>query len=59
MDVWADDLRRLLDHLGVERTHVWATGFGNYYAVRFIARNPVALKVLNFLRRGPFDNVNP
>ena len=24
----------------IERTHVWATGFGNYYAVRFIARNP-------------------
>ena len=40
VDVWADDLRHRLDHLGIERTHVWATGFGNYYAVRFIARNP-------------------
>jgi pimeloyl-ACP methyl ester carboxylesterase len=40
VDVWADDLRRLLDYLGVERAHLWATGFGTYYAVRFIAKNP-------------------
>ncbi len=40
VDVWADDLRCLLDYLEIERAHVWATGFGNYYAVRFIARNP-------------------
>jgi pimeloyl-ACP methyl ester carboxylesterase len=40
VQTWADDLRRLLDHLGIERTHVWATGFGNYYATRFVADNP-------------------
>jgi len=40
VEVWADDLRRLLDHLGIERTHVWATGFGNYYATRFVADHP-------------------
>jgi pimeloyl-ACP methyl ester carboxylesterase len=39
VEVWADDLRRLLDHLEIERTHVWATGFGNYYATRFVADN--------------------
>ncbi|HJU48392.1 MAG TPA: alpha/beta hydrolase [Gaiellaceae bacterium] len=38
--VWADDLRALLDRLGVERTHVWATGFGNYYGIRFVADHP-------------------
>ncbi len=37
---WADDLRALLDRLGVERAHVWATGFGNYYAIRFVAGHP-------------------
>lgn len=40
VDVWASDLRALLDTLGVERTHLWATGFGNYYATRFAADNP-------------------
>jgi pimeloyl-ACP methyl ester carboxylesterase len=40
VEVWADDVRRLLDHLGIERTHVWATGFGNYYATRFVADHP-------------------
>jgi len=44
VDVWADDLRRLLDHLGVEQTHVWATGFGNYYATRFVADHPERVK---------------
>lgn len=38
--IWADDLRALLDRLGVERTHLWATGFGNYYAIRFAADHP-------------------
>lgn len=38
--VWADDVAAVLDGLGVERTHVWATGFGNYYAIRFVAQRP-------------------
>jgi pimeloyl-ACP methyl ester carboxylesterase len=37
VEVWADDLRDVLGVLGVERTHVWATGFGSYYALRFAA----------------------
>ena len=38
--LWADDLARLLDTLGVERAHVWAVGFGNYIAVRLAASYP-------------------
>jgi pimeloyl-ACP methyl ester carboxylesterase len=38
--IWADDVAALLDRLAVERTHVWATGFGNYYAIRFVAQHP-------------------
>lgn len=40
VEVWAEDLRRLLDVVGVERTHLWAAGFGNYIAVRFAAEHP-------------------
>ena len=40
VELWADDLARLLDVLGVERTHLWAGGFGNYIAVRFAAAYP-------------------
>ena len=39
-EVWADDLASLLDELGVERTHLWAAGFGNYIAMRFAAEYP-------------------
>ena len=39
-DVWAEDLHELLTGLGVERTHLWAVGFGNYYAIRFAAQYP-------------------
>lgn len=40
VQTWADDLAALLDRLGVGRTHLWATGFGNYYAIRFAAQHP-------------------
>jgi pimeloyl-ACP methyl ester carboxylesterase len=40
VELWADDLARLLDVLEVERAHVWAGGFGNYIAVRFAAAYP-------------------
>jgi pimeloyl-ACP methyl ester carboxylesterase len=40
VDVWAEDMRDVLDLLGIERAHLWSTGFGNYYAVRFAARYP-------------------
>jgi pimeloyl-ACP methyl ester carboxylesterase len=38
--VWANDLRDLLVARGIRRTHLWAAGFGNYYAVRFAAEYP-------------------
>ena len=38
--MWADDLRRCSITSGSSARTCWATGFGNYYAVRFIARNP-------------------
>jgi pimeloyl-ACP methyl ester carboxylesterase len=40
LDVLADDLRDLLQAIGVERTHLWAGGFGSYNALRFAARHP-------------------
>jgi 3-oxoadipate enol-lactonase len=39
-ELWADDLAALLDTLGIERTHLWAAGFGNYIGVRFAAEYP-------------------
>jgi pimeloyl-ACP methyl ester carboxylesterase len=38
--VWADDLAGLLDALEIERTHVWAAGFGSYIALRLAAQYP-------------------
>ncbi len=42
-EVWADDLHDLLQARGITRTHLWAAGFGNYYAIRFAARHPELL----------------
>jgi pimeloyl-ACP methyl ester carboxylesterase len=39
-EVWARDLAALLDARGVDRTHLWAVGFGNYIGVRFAAEYP-------------------
>ena len=46
VEVWADDLRDLLGVLGVERAHLWATGFGSYYALRFAAAHAAAVGAL-------------
>lgn len=40
MDTWADDLARLLDAIGVERTHVHGGSMGGFIAARFAARYP-------------------
>ena len=40
LDVWASDLRALLRAVGVERTHLWAGGFGSFMCHRFAARYP-------------------
>lgn len=40
MDTWADDLARLLDEIGAERTHVHGGSMGGFIATRFAARYP-------------------
>jgi pimeloyl-ACP methyl ester carboxylesterase len=45
-ETWAADLAALLDRLGLERTHVWAAGFGSYIALQFAAQWPERLGAL-------------
>lgn len=40
VNVWAEDLQRLLTLLGVEKAHVWADGFGGFIAMRLAAEYP-------------------
>jgi 3-oxoadipate enol-lactonase len=40
VELWADDLRDLLDALEIERAHVWGHAFGSYIAVCLAARDP-------------------
>lgn len=40
VSVWAEDLFDFLGALGIARTHIWAGGFGSYYALLFAARHP-------------------
>lgn len=44
--VRAEDLYRLLQHLGVERTAVWAGGFGSYTAFKLAAEHPEMVSAL-------------
>lgn len=38
LDQWVDDLAFILDHLGVDKTHLWGTSTGSYITTRFAAR---------------------
>lgn len=40
LDVWADDVVRLCDALGIERPIVVGTSFGGFVAQRYLARHP-------------------
>jgi pimeloyl-ACP methyl ester carboxylesterase len=40
LDVWSADLRDLLGAVGIDRTHIWAGGFGSFMAHRFAALHP-------------------
>lgn len=46
MDRWVDDLAVILDHLGHERVHMWATSTGSMLAIRFAARYPERVQSL-------------
>jgi 3-oxoadipate enol-lactonase len=40
MDTWADDLKALLDALGIEKTHVHGGSMGGYIAIKFATKFP-------------------
>lgn len=40
VNVWAQDLSRLLSVIGVEKAHLWADGFGGFIAMRLAAEHP-------------------
>jgi 3-oxoadipate enol-lactonase len=40
MDTWADDLKGLLDALGIEKTHVHGGSMGGYIAIKFATKYP-------------------
>jgi pimeloyl-ACP methyl ester carboxylesterase len=46
VDVWAADLERLLDALGLDRVHIWANAFSSYIGFAFAARSPERLGAL-------------
>lgn len=43
IDIWAHDLRALMDALDLRRAHIWAAGFGSYICHRFAALWPERL----------------
>jgi len=40
MDLWADDLKAVLDDAGIEKTHVHGTSMGGMVALAFAGRHP-------------------
>jgi pimeloyl-ACP methyl ester carboxylesterase len=46
VDVWANDLERLLDALGIARAHVWANAFSSYIGFAFAANCPERIGAL-------------
>ncbi len=40
IDTKVNDLVAVLDHAGIDRTHLWATATGSYTAIRFAMRYP-------------------
>jgi len=40
MDIWADDLKGLLDELGIQKTHVHGGSMGGYIAIKFATKYP-------------------
>jgi pimeloyl-ACP methyl ester carboxylesterase len=46
LDVWVEDLRRILDTLGVPQTNILSTSNGSLVAIRFAAKYPERVKAL-------------
>ena len=46
VDRWVDDLVIVLDHLKLEKIHLWGTSTGSNLAIRFASRYPSRLKSL-------------
>ena len=40
VEQWADDLNLILEHLGIEKNHLFGTSNGSYIVVRFAAKYP-------------------
>jgi len=40
VDQWADDLKGVLDELGLEKTHIFGTSNGSFIVVKFAAKYP-------------------
>ena len=40
VDQWADDLKLILDEIGIEKTHIFGTSNGSFIVVRFAAKYP-------------------
>ena len=40
MDLWADDLKAILDDAGIKKTHVHGTSMGGMVALAFAGRHP-------------------
>ena len=43
-DAWVEDLRELLDHLGVQRAHVYGVSLGSRVAMRFAIEHPARVR---------------
>ena len=40
VELWADDLKLILDQLGIEKTHIFGTSNGSFIVIRFAAKYP-------------------
>ncbi len=40
VEQWADDLKLILDHLGIDKTHIFGTSNGSFIVIRFAAKYP-------------------
>jgi pimeloyl-ACP methyl ester carboxylesterase len=46
LDAWVDDLKGVLDHLGIKRAHLFSTSNGSLVGIRFAATYPETVQTL-------------